>query len=221
LMTEPMPDAGGHFSARGSIERLRELLARKTALAFGPGVEVNSDTRELLRFLIAEGASDERPLLIDADGLNALAEMGCDQLRKAGGPIVLTPHPGEMARLLKQDTGTVNADRISAARRLCELTGAYCLLKGNRTVIASPGGVVYINSSGNPGMATPGMGDALSGILATLLGQGMAPLDAMALGVFIHGTAADRLARRSGPVGYLAGDLIGELPATLAALGYI
>jgi NAD(P)H-hydrate repair Nnr-like enzyme with NAD(P)H-hydrate dehydratase domain len=125
-----------------------------------------------------------------------------------------------MARLLSIGTAALNADRISAARRLCEMTGAHCLLKGNRTVIASPGGVVYVNSSGNPGMATAGMGDALSGIIGSLLGQGMEALDAMALGVFLHGAAADRIARRAGTVGFLAGDVIAEVPATLAALGY-
>jgi hydroxyethylthiazole kinase-like uncharacterized protein yjeF len=159
-------------------------------------------------------------LLIDADALNALAELGCGLLRKAKGPVVLTPHPGEMGRLLSQDTATVNSNRISNARRLCDLTGAHCLLKGNRTVIASPAGVVYVNSTGNPGMATPGMGDALSGILGSLLGQGMHALDALALGVFLHGMAADRLARHFGSVGFLAGDVINELPAALAALGY-
>jgi NAD(P)H-hydrate epimerase len=220
LMTEPMPDAGGHFSAPATIERLREVIARKTALVFGPGVDVNSDTMALIRFLVRECASAECPLLIDADGLNALAAIGCGLLRKGNGPFVLTPHPGEMARLLSLSTAAVNADRISAARRLCDLTGAHCLLKGNRTVIASPEGVLYVNSTGNPGMATPGMGDALSGILGALLGQGMKPHEAMALGVYVHGAAADRVARRLGPVGYLAGDLIGELPLTLAALEY-
>lgn len=218
LMTESMPDTAGHFSARGTIERLRELLSHKTALVFGPGVEVNSDTTALTHFLVRECASPRCPLLIDADGLNALAVIGPAMLRRSGGPFVLTPHPGEMARLLSTGTAEINADRISAARQLCETTGAYCLLKGNRTVIASPDGVIYVNSSGNPGMATPGMGDTLSGIIGSLLGQGMKPLDAMALGVYIHGAAADRLARRVAPVGYLAGDLIGELPAAFAAL---
>jgi NAD(P)H-hydrate epimerase len=218
LMTEPMPDADGHFAARATIERLRDLVGPKTALVVGPGMEVSSDTKALVEFLVGECVSAQRPLLIDADGLNALAEMGCGLLRNSRGPVVLTPHPGEMARLLSQDTAAVNADRISAARRLCEMTGAYCLLKGNRTVIASPQGLVYINSSGNPGMATPGMGDALSGILGSLLGQGMKPMDAMALGVFLHGTAADRVARRVGPVGYIAGDVIAEMPAAMAAL---
>lgn len=220
LMTEPMPDEAGHFAARPSIERLRALLPGKNALVCGPGIGVSADTKELITFLLQEGAAPQRPLLIDADGLNALAEIGAGMARGAAGPVVLTPHPGEMARLLSQSTAAVNADRISAARRLCEMTGAYCLLKGSRTVIASPAGVVYVNSSGNPGMATAGMGDALSGILGSLLGQGMDPLGALALGVFLHGAAADRIARRVGMAGYLAGDVIGEIPATIAALGY-
>jgi ADP-dependent NAD(P)H-hydrate dehydratase / NAD(P)H-hydrate epimerase len=218
LMTEPMPDDGGHFAGRATIERLRELAERKTAIAVGPGIGVSDDTKMLIEFLVTGCVSDQRPLLIDADGLNALSEIGCGLLRRAGGPVVLTPHPGEMARLLGGDTAEINRDRISAARRLCDETGAHCLLKGNRTVIATPGGIVYVNSTGNPGMATAGMGDALSGILASLLGQGMAAGDALALGVFLHGMAADRVARRMGAVGFIAGDVIAELPAALAAL---
>jgi NAD(P)H-hydrate epimerase len=219
LMTEPMPDVDGHFGM-GAIDRLREIAPGKTALVVGPGIGVSDDTKALIEFLITQCSSSQRPLLIDADALNALAELGCGLIRKAKGPVVLTPHPGEMGRLLSMDTAGINTDRISAARRLCELTGAHCLLKGNRTVIASPAGVVYVNSTGNPGMATAGMGDALSGILGTLLGQGMEALDALALGVFLHGMAADRLARHLGSVGFLAGDLISEVPAALAALGY-
>ena len=139
-------------------------------------------------------------------------------LKSAHGPVVLTPHPGEMARLLGISTAAVNADRIGAARRLVDLTGAAVLLKGARTVIATPDGAVSINSSGNPGMATPGMGDVLSGIVGALLARGMSPGDALVLGAFAHGFAADRLADRVGPVGYLAGDLAAELPATFAAL---
>jgi NAD(P)H-hydrate epimerase len=113
----------------------------------------------------------------------------------------------------------INADRIGAARRLCDVSGAAVLLKGARTVIAGTGGEVYINGSGNPGMATPGMGDVLSGIVGALLAQRFAPLDALAFGAFVHGYSADRLAARIGPIGYLAGDLAAELPSALAALG--
>jgi len=123
-----------------------------------------------------------------------------------------------MARMLGVSNAVVNADRITAVRWLSETTGAYVLLKGARTVVATPDGAVFVNSSGNPGMATPGMGDVLSGIIGGLLGQGMSPTDALKLGIFVHGFAADLLAERVGPVGYLAGDLANELPAALKAL---
>ncbi|MGC1192946.1 MAG: ADP/ATP-dependent (S)-NAD(P)H-hydrate dehydratase, partial [Candidatus Binatus sp.] len=132
--------------------------------------------------------------------------------------IVLTPHPGEAGRLLGVTPAIINDDRVSAARTLAERTGATVLIKGARSVIASPDGDIYVNSTGNPGMATPGMGDALSGIVGALLGQHLRPLDALALGVFVHGYAADRVAARMGRVGYLAGDLIDDLPAALEAL---
>ncbi len=218
LMTEPMPDRDGHFDGHGSIARLAMLAGGKDALIVGPGIGVSDDTKHLVEWMITEGAQPQRPLLIDADGLNALAAIGCDILKRARGPVVLTPHPGEMARLLGSAPAAVNADRISAARAMAQNTGAHVLLKGARTVIAAPDGTIYVNSTGNPGMGTPGMGDVLSGIVGALLGQKMNPLDALALGAFVHGDAADRVARRLGPVGYIAGDLIDELPRAIAAL---
>jgi len=218
IMTEPMPDSDGHFDAVRTIAQLNELIEGKDAIAVGPGIGLSDDTKQLIAFLIERAASPERPLLIDADGLNALAELDCQIASRAQGPVVMTPHPGEMARLLKSSTAEVNADRITAARTLSERTHGFVLLKGANSVITGPGGEIYINSTGNPGMGTPGMGDALSGMVAALLGQRMKPLDALALGVFIHGDAADRVARRRGEIGYITGDLIEELPAALAAL---
>jgi len=218
LMTEPMPDRGGHFDAGATIERLAPLIKGKSALITGPGIGVSDDTRDLVAWLINEAAQPTRPLLIDADGLNVLALLGPAILKSAHGPVVLTPHPGEMARMLGASNAAVNTDRSTAVRRLSETTGAYILLKGARTVVATPNGAVFVNSSGNPGMATPGMGDVLSGIIGGLLGQGMSPTNALKLGVFVHGFAADLLAERVGPVGYLAGDLANELPAALKAL---
>jgi NAD(P)H-hydrate epimerase len=123
-----------------------------------------------------------------------------------------------MARLLKISTAAVNADRVSAARTLARCTGACVLLKGARSVIADAAGGVCVNSTGNPGMATPGMGDALCGIVGALMSRPMTTFDALTLGVFVHGYAADRVAARKGRVGYLAGDLIEELPSALEAL---
>lgn len=179
---------------------------------------MNDDTVELLQWLMAEGAGPERPMLIDADGLNALASIGCEKAAAARGPLVLTPHPGEMARLLKISTAAVNADRISAARSLAQRTGACVLLKGARSVMADAAGAVCVNSSGNPGMATPGMGDALCGIVGALMSRHMSTFEALTLGVFLHGYTADRVAAGRGRVGYLAGDLIEELPSAMEAL---
>ncbi len=218
LMTAPMPDCDGHFAATATIDELKSLAAGMSALVAGPGIGVSDDTRELVAWLAGEGAQPRRPLLIDADGLNVIAALGPEMLKSAHGPVVLTPHPGEMARLLGASAAAVNADRIGAARSLADVTGACVLLKGARTVVATPDGGVSINSSGNPGMATPGMGDVLSGMAGALLGQGIGGGAALALAAFVHGVAADRLVGRIGSIGYLAGDLAAELPATIDSI---
>jgi NAD(P)H-hydrate epimerase len=216
LMTEPMPDRDGHFDALGTIERLEQLAAGKSALIVGPGMGAGSDSRQIVEWFV-RSAKLECPLLLDADALNVLAPIGQEVFRAALGPVVLTPHPGEMARLLAVSTQEVNANRIVSARKLVEATGAGVLLKGARSVIVTPAQEVFVNSSGNPGMGTPGMGDVLSGIIGALLGQGMLAADALKLGVFMHGYAADRLAARIGPAGYLASELADELPAAFVS----
>ncbi len=218
LMTEPIADRDGHFDGAHAPDALKMLLDGKNAIIVGPGIGVSDDTKRLIEWLISDASERERAMLIDADGLNAVAALGCDVLKRARGPVVLTPHPGEASRLLGIATAAINDDRVSAARTLAARTGATVLIKGARSVIASPDGDVFVNSTGNPGMSTPGMGDALSGIVGALLGQHLRPLDALALGVFLHGYAADRVAARMGRVGYIAGDLIDELPAALEAL---
>ncbi len=218
LMTEPIADRDGHFDGAHAPDALKMLIERNNALIVGPGIGVTDGTKRLIEWLISDASKPERPMLIDADGLNALAAIGCETLKRARGATVLTPHPGEASRLLSVNTEKINADRVSAARTLAERTGACVLIKGARSVIASPDGDIYVNSTGNPGMSTPGMGDALSGIVGAMLGQHMRPIDALALGVFLHGYAADRVAARMGRVGYIAGDLIDELPAALEAL---
>ncbi len=218
LMTEAIAEREGHFAGAAAAATLAHLLAGKSAIVFGPGAGMNDDTKDLLKWLLREGVAPERPMLIDADGLNALAAIGPAKAAAAAGPIVMTPHPGEMARLLGSSAAEVNTNRIGAARKLAELTGASVLLKGARSVIADASGRVTINSSGNPGMATPGIGDALSGIVGALMAAKMEPFEALALGVFLHGHAADRVAKRIGAVGYIADDLISELPAARASL---
>jgi NAD(P)H-hydrate epimerase len=176
----------------------------------------SDDTRQIVEWLTRSMPPDS-PLLLDADALNVLAPIRQEVFRAARGPVVLTPHPGEMARLLGVSTPEVNADRVVSARKLVEATGAGVLLKGARSVIVTPEREVFVNSSGNPGMGTPGMGDVLAGIIGALLGQGMSAADALKLGVFMHGYAADRLTARIGPAGYLAGELADELPAAFVS----
>ena len=218
LMTEPIADREGHFDGTYAPDALKMIIENNNALIVGPGIGVSDDTLRLIEWLISDACQPQRPMLIDADGLNALAAIGCEALKRARGPVVLTPHPGEASRLLEVTTTAINDDRVSAARTLANRTGATVLIKGARSVIASPDGDVYVNSTGNPGMSTPGMGDALSGIVGALLGQHLRPLDALALGVFLHGYAADRVASRMGRIGYIAGDLIEELPSAIEAL---
>jgi NAD(P)H-hydrate epimerase len=189
-------------------------LDKKNALLFGPGIGVNDSTRTTLRWLLR---NLEIPWVVDADGLNTLA-LEINRLRSARTPPIVTPHPGEMARLIGKDTVTVNRDRVGTARSFATERRCHVVLKGARTVIATLDGKVFINPTGNPGMASGGMGDALAGILAALLGQGLSAEDAMKLGVYLHGFVGDRVAAEKGEIGLIASDIIEGLPAGMRAL---
>src|SRR6266571_4063943 len=179
------------------------------AAALADGAAVNALVAHVVRQCAA-------PLVLDADGLHAVA--GSAILRDRPGPTVVTPHPGEMARLQSGDTARVQADRLGAARAFARAERVVVVLKGARTIIASPDGATAICPTGNPGMASGGTGDVLSGVIGALLAQGLAAYDAAALGVFAHGAAGDAVAARQGEVGLLASDLLAELPATLERL---
>jgi NAD(P)H-hydrate epimerase len=155
-------------------------------------------------------------LLLDADALS-IASADPAMLRVARAPLVLTPHPGEMARLVGIETAAVQADRVGVARRFAAAQGCVLVLKGARTVIAAPDGFVWINPTGNPGMASGGMGDALAGAIGALLAQGLPAADAACLGAYVHGAAADAAAE-SGEIGLLAGDVADGLRGALHRL---
>ena len=214
VMTEPLGDGGTDKLEALSEEEWRRLLEHKTAFLFGPGVGVSESTHNALRWLLR---NLEMPWVIDADGLNNLA-LEIDRLRHAKTPPILTPHPGEMARLIGKDNATVNQDRIGVARSFAVANRCHLVLKGARTVIATPDGKAFINSTGNPGMASGGMGDVLAGMLAALLGQGLSPENAMKLGVYLHGLAGDRVAAKKGEIGLIASDVIEELPYAMRSL---
>lgn len=211
-MTDPWPERDGGL--RYDVDRIAASVEGKAAVAVGPGLGTRRAIRDLVMWLLRHA---EVPLVLDADALNVLAR-NPRPLRRSRAAVVLTPHPGEMARLAGVDTAVVQADRVGVARRFAAEHGCTVLLKGARTVVAAPDGFVWINPTGNPGMASGGMGDALTGVVGALLAQGVAVPRAAVLGAYLHGAAGDRAAS-AGAIGMLASDLIEVLPATLAALG--
>ena len=213
VMTEPVGQADQPFFDSACLESILSSMTGKTCLALGPGIGTDQATCDLVRTLVE---TSRIPVVVDADGLNCLAG-NLDVLKNNPGRIVLTPHPGEMARLTGMTTGDVQGDRISCARHLATEYDVYVVLKGAATVIAHPDGKIFINRTGNPGMASGGMGDVLTGLIAGFICQGYDYGRAAHLGVYLHGAAADRLADRN-EVGYLASDVMAEIPPTLSAL---
>lgn len=204
---------GGGLAA-GAAAEILGALEGKDALALGPGLGQEEETRRAIREVVLAATV---PLVLDADGLNAFAGDAA-ALRGRSAPAVLTPHPGELARLLGTTTAEIQADRWGAARKAAAETGAVVVLKGHRTLIATPGGDVWINTTGNPGMATGGTGDVLTGLLGALLAQGFDPLAAAQLGVFAHGLAGDLALAETGATALAASDLVARLPVALRRL---
>ena len=207
-LLDPQPPACDLLQPELMLRRPQALWqADLTALACGPGIGNSREAIELLETAIA----GDLPLLLDADALNLLASEGNLQaaLASRGNPAILTPHPAEAARLLDCGTAAVQADRIAAAQEIAERYRCHVALKGCGTVIAAVDGRWWINSTGNPGMATAGMGDVLSGLIIALLAQGWPAILALLAGVHLHGAAADRLvATGIGPIGLTAGEVI-------------
>jgi hydroxyethylthiazole kinase-like uncharacterized protein yjeF len=183
-------------------------LTDYASVVIGPGLSTVSDSTDLLWRLLA---GCQAPLVIDADGLNLLATRTewWSGLRQT---VVLTPHPGEMARLTGLTVREIQADRLTVARHYAESWGAVVVLKGARTIIGLPDGVTYINLTGNSGMATAGMGDVLAGMIGGLLAQGLTPAQAAVGGTYLHGLAGDLAVQAKGPIGIVAGDLVEQIP---------
>jgi NAD(P)H-hydrate epimerase len=222
VMTVPLPETSeGTFSHRAATWILMgedgraPLLAGKNVVALGPGLSTHPETLELVYDLIR---NSHQPLVIDADGINALARKP-EILLQARAPVVITPHPGEMARFLGEKN--VQSRRIEVAQETAKKYGIYVVLKGARTIISDPNGEVFINLTGNPGMATGGTGDVLTGILAGLIAQGLPILDALKIGVYLHGLAGDLAAQDKGEPGLIAGDVIEEIPYAIKKLSSV
>ncbi len=214
MMTAPVEETAAGSFALAAEKALRDLAETRDAVVLGPGLGREDETLELVRRLVRRIAV---PLVLDADGALAFADdPGALQGRRA--PTILTPHPGEAARLLGGSADALNRDRPGAARRLAGATGAVAVLKGAATVTAEGEGRLALNPTGGPLLATGGTGDVLAGAIGGLAAQGLAGFEAAALGVYLHGLAADRLAAARGPSGTLAGEVAAALPEAMAWL---
>jgi NAD(P)H-hydrate epimerase len=211
-MTLPLPEApGARALGREALGAIQNFLTPNMAVALGPGVGVHPDTQALVRRLVRELPN---PMVVDADGVNAIAaDPGC--LQEAAGPRILTPHPGEMARLIGVSSAAVQARRLDLARETAARLGGILVLKGAQTVVAGPDGRASLNPTGNPALASGGAGDVLTGLIGGFLAQGLSPWDAARLGVYLHGLAADYLAETQGQTGLIAGDLLDIFPHML------
>jgi len=214
VMTDPLPETVQGLLGEASFNRIMDLLSDKKCLAIGPGIGTAPETKMLFKHLLQK---NNKPVVIDADGLNILSDH-TEILKDLDAPVVLTPHPGEMARLMRTTSADVQKDRIQCARNFAEKFNVHVVLKGARTVVAHPDGRVFINPTGNPGMASGGMGDVLTGVIAGFIAQGHSPELAAHAGVYLHGAAADSLAKNKGPFGYLATDVMTTLPEAVKTL---
>lgn len=203
----PLADDEKGFFSETAVAEITEKLQAASAVIIGCGIGVTQGVKEVLLSVIN---NSKCPIIIDADGLNILSE-NIDILKTASVPVVLTPHPGEMSRLLGKTIDEIQADRIGACKELTAKTGAVVLLKGSNTVIAY-GDEVYINPTGNPGMAKGGCGDVLSGIISSLVSQGVNPFKSAVCGAYIHGLCGDIVAEKSSLTGMTPSMMIDYLP---------
>jgi hydroxyethylthiazole kinase-like uncharacterized protein yjeF len=210
-MTRALPDQAGHHVAHGA-DAVIEATGRGGALVLGPGLGRADEAQAFARDVAARA---EVALVLDADGLNAHAG-ALESLAGRAAPTVLTPHAGELARLLETDSDAIGAARLQSARDAAQRSGAIVVLKGDDTIVAAPDGRVAVNPLAAPMLATAGTGDVLSGVMGALLAKGMEPFAAAAAGVRLHAAAGRLAGERIGPDGVIAGDVAHALPGVLA-----
>lgn len=213
ILTSSVPEAvciPAKTGIRGSLSgfaNIKSALNKADSVLFGPGLSNNRNTLTNLKKLIK---NCRVPMIIDADGINALA-LCIDLLKKANAPIILTPHPAEMARLLKTNVKFIEQNRIAVAKKFADDYNCILVLKGVNTLIAAPNGQIWVNVIGNDGMATGGSGDVLAGIIVSLLAQGISPTEAAKAGVYLHSLSADKAVLETGKAGLLPSDMIEAL----------
>ncbi|MFO7884591.1 MAG: NAD(P)H-hydrate dehydratase [Desulfobacteraceae bacterium] len=207
-MTLPLDDTLDGTLSSQCFSQIETHISGKTAMAAGPGLGTGSGVHELIKTMISQITI---PLILDADALNTIADRP-EILKEKKAPIVITPHPGEMARLCRTTSKQIQKNRIQAAQTFAGEFEVIVVLKGAKTISALPDGTIFINPTGNPGMASGGMGDVLTGIIAGFTAQGFSLEDAAVAGVYLHGCCGDVLAREKGNFGFLATDMILSIP---------
>jgi NAD(P)H-hydrate epimerase len=211
IMTMPLAQTKEQSLSTKAFAAIKKSIATFDALAIGPGLSRHPDTQRFIRKVIAE---IDKPMVIDADGLNAL-EGHLDVLTKTKSLKILTPHPGEMSRMTGVKKGALEKDRKKYAREFAKKYRCILVLKGHQSIVASSRGQIYVNKTGNAGMATAGTGDVLTGIMAALLGQGVPGFEAARCGVYLHGKAGDLAAKAGSKAGMIATDIVDAIPGVL------
>lgn len=211
VMVEPLPETPGGGLARGALEPLRALVKERSVLMVGPGLGMEPETVEVVRALVSE---TRLPLVLDADGINAFAGES-SLLDGSTRDLILTPHPGEMGRLLGSSAAEIQAQRLEVARQVAAARSCHVVLKGYRSLIAAPDGHVDINPTGNAGLATAGSGDVLTGMVAGFLAQGLSTRDALCCAVYLHGLSADLASHDLSEISLVASDVIEYLPEAI------
>ena len=216
-MTIPLPEVEPGVLGAAAAADIVQWLEGKSCLILGPGLGTHRETVQCVHEVLRH---TRLPVVLDADGLNAvsMASLSSDEI---DAPLVLTPHPGELARLRGTTTASVQADRLRAAGETARACHAVVVLKGAHTIIAEPDGTLHVNLTGNPGMATAGSGDVLSGVIGAFLGQGYAPSLAAQMGVYLHGLSGDLAAAALGTRSLIARDLIEQLPRAFQQITHL
>ena len=211
VMTLPIEDKGRGYFPASAFPKIKNFSEKTDAVAIGPGLSQEDEVKKLVKRLI-QGL--DKPITLDADGINCIA--GEPQiLKRAKRPLIITPHPGEMSRLIRKSVGYIQKNRKRIAQDVAKKYGVTVVLKGMNTVVTSPDGRIYVNKTGNPGMASGGVGDVLTGVIASLIGQGFAAFDAAKCGVYLHGLAGDIAAKEKGEASLRAQDVLSNIPKVI------
>lgn len=209
---KPVSDKNTGVFKLDSIAEIEKIIEDMDVLAIGPGMGIDEERVELVKHILL---NFNGPVVLDADGLNCISKVGLNIFNKRRFPTVITPHPGEFSRLLGVSTKEIQDNRVEYAKYVSTNYGIITVLKGANTVVSNPKGEVYINTTGNPGMATAGSGDVLTGVITSFIGQGIDSYKASILGVYCHGLAGDIVKEEKGEYGMIARDILESIPSSI------